>query len=210
MLAVSDHPSAMPVEPASRPVPPSSTRRRSDRGATIVEFSIAFPILILLLLAIVDFGVNYGNKINVSHSAREAARLGSVGQTGGDGSCSVTAMSSPSTAQRELICFAKRTAAMKDTEVRVRFAYMGPGGKIATTNTGLGNKNSMMMCVQGQARSVSGLFSPLIDDKVFTARTVIKTGRLGGTSAWVDPISEVSLPTGNWGFCTADDPIGTE
>lgn len=51
---------------------------RSDRGATALEFGIVVPILILLLLGIVEFGVVFQHKLALTHAAREGARMASV------------------------------------------------------------------------------------------------------------------------------------
>lgn len=63
-----------------------STKVNSDRehGAVAVEFVVLFPLLLLLLLGIVQFGRYYNATIAVTHAAREAARslaLGGNAQT---------------------------------------------------------------------------------------------------------------------------------
>lgn len=52
--------------------------RSSDSGATIVEFAILAPFLILLVFGIIDFGWAMGSYNDVRHGAREAARLAAV------------------------------------------------------------------------------------------------------------------------------------
>ncbi|MEA2016599.1 MAG: TadE/TadG family type IV pilus assembly protein [Actinomycetota bacterium] len=49
------------------------------KGSSAVEFAIILPILIMLILGIVQFGVAYNNYIALTHAAREGARLASVG-----------------------------------------------------------------------------------------------------------------------------------
>ena len=51
---------------------------RKERGATLVEFAVLAPLLILLLFGIIDFGWAMGNYNDVRHGAREAARLAAV------------------------------------------------------------------------------------------------------------------------------------
>ena len=55
-------------------------RKRRDRGQTLVEFALVFPIFLLVLFAILDIGryVFVNNSIN--QAAREGARYGSVEQ----------------------------------------------------------------------------------------------------------------------------------
>jgi Flp pilus assembly protein TadG len=61
----------------------TSSRRssRDERGAVVVEFALIFPILMLLVFGIVDFGwmLERGNVIN--NVTRDAARVASLGGT---------------------------------------------------------------------------------------------------------------------------------
>ena len=57
-------------------------RRRSkegEKGQGLVEFTLLVPIFLLLVFAIVDFGMGFHAWITVTNSAREGARLGAVG-----------------------------------------------------------------------------------------------------------------------------------
>lgn len=47
----------------------------------MVEFALILPIFLLLVFAIVDFGMGFHAWLTVTNSAREGARLGSVGGT---------------------------------------------------------------------------------------------------------------------------------
>ncbi len=56
------------------------TRRKGERegGQSLVEFTLVLPIFLLVLFAIVDFGMAFHAWIAVTNSAREGARLGAV------------------------------------------------------------------------------------------------------------------------------------
>ena len=56
------------------------TRRtgKRERGQSLVEFALVLPIFLLVLFAIVDFGMAFHAWITVTNSAREGARLGAV------------------------------------------------------------------------------------------------------------------------------------
>jgi Flp pilus assembly protein TadG len=54
------------------------SRRSAQRGQTLVEFALVFPIFLLLLFATVDAGRFIFALSAVSNAAREGARLGSV------------------------------------------------------------------------------------------------------------------------------------
>jgi Flp pilus assembly protein TadG len=52
----------------------------SQCGATAVEFALVFPLLVMILFGIFQFGIAYNNWIALTHAAREGARLASVGE----------------------------------------------------------------------------------------------------------------------------------
>ena len=51
---------------------------RRERGQSLVETAIIFPLLLLLLAAVVDFGRAFDAYIVLTNAAREGARWGSV------------------------------------------------------------------------------------------------------------------------------------
>ena len=55
-------------------------RRRGRRGQTLVEFAIAFPIFIFILLALFDLGRAVFMLNSLTNAAREGARLAIVNQ----------------------------------------------------------------------------------------------------------------------------------
>src|SRR5688500_19485818 len=52
--------------------------RLRQRGAAIVEAAIALPILIVVILAAIQFGFVYQAKATLNHAALQAARAGAV------------------------------------------------------------------------------------------------------------------------------------
>lgn len=52
--------------------------REDDRGANLVEFALIAPLLIMLVLGIIEFGVLFGEYNEIRHSAREGARYAAV------------------------------------------------------------------------------------------------------------------------------------
>lgn len=53
-------------------------RQRRERGASLVEAAIVFPLLFLAIFAIVEFGMAFKDWLTVSHGAREGARAGAT------------------------------------------------------------------------------------------------------------------------------------
>lgn len=56
----------------------SVTKSKSDGGASLVEFAILAPFLILLLFGIIEFAWIFAQNLDVRHGAREGARLAAV------------------------------------------------------------------------------------------------------------------------------------
>lgn len=50
-------------------------RARSERGAELIEFALVFPILLMVMLGIVDFGFLFQRMEVVTNAAREGARI---------------------------------------------------------------------------------------------------------------------------------------
>lgn len=53
-------------------------KKNGERGASLVEFALTAPFLILLLLGIIEFGYLFGEFNDVRHGAREGARAAAV------------------------------------------------------------------------------------------------------------------------------------
>jgi len=53
-------------------------RKNGEKGQALVEFTLLVPIFLLLLFAIIDFGMGFYSWITVTNAAREGARLGAV------------------------------------------------------------------------------------------------------------------------------------
>ncbi|MGI9611115.1 MAG: TadE/TadG family type IV pilus assembly protein [Acidimicrobiia bacterium] len=53
-------------------------RRDPERGATLVEAALVYPLLFLAIFAVVEFGFAFKDWLSVSHAAREGARAGAT------------------------------------------------------------------------------------------------------------------------------------
>ena len=60
-------------------------RCSSDEGATLIEFAILLPLLVLIIFAIVEFGFAFGQHLDVRSGARETSRLVAVNYGQDDG-----------------------------------------------------------------------------------------------------------------------------
>ena len=57
------------------------SRLTSERGQALIEFAFLLPVLLLFLLALVDFGLALDRREVIQHAVREGARQASVGLT---------------------------------------------------------------------------------------------------------------------------------
>lgn len=53
----------------------------SERGSSAVEFALVFPLLLVLLFGVIDFGMLANVNVVISNATRDAARTASLGGT---------------------------------------------------------------------------------------------------------------------------------
>jgi Flp pilus assembly protein TadG len=53
-------------------------RRSAESGASMVEFALILPILVVLLFGIIEFGILFYDKAVITNASREGARAGIV------------------------------------------------------------------------------------------------------------------------------------
>jgi Flp pilus assembly protein TadG len=66
-------------------------RRNTDQGQAVVEFAVILPVLLLILFAILQFGVVFNDYIQVTAAAREGARKAAVSRSLGTSSAETAA-----------------------------------------------------------------------------------------------------------------------
>jgi Flp pilus assembly protein TadG len=52
--------------------------RARERGAELVEFALVLPLLLIIIMGIIDFGLAFQRYEIITNAAREGARLGSL------------------------------------------------------------------------------------------------------------------------------------
>jgi hypothetical protein len=165
----------------------SVTSNDDETGASLVEFALVLPLLLMLLLGMIDFGVRLANVHSIEDGIRDAARQAAVGQLHGDTGCVITGSPPPNTATRELICMAKSRIGLSESDVRIRISF-GPGGAI--------EGEPVLLCAQFPADSVSGVL-PNFGLTALSGRSVMRLE--------VDPTyaayAETSI-AGGWPGCS--------
>jgi len=61
-----------------------TNKLKNERGQTMVELALVLPILVVLVLAIAQFGVAFNNYVTLTDAARAAARKGAVSREAGN------------------------------------------------------------------------------------------------------------------------------
>jgi Flp pilus assembly protein TadG len=67
-----------------------SKRTRDDRGATMVEFALVVPVLLMVLMGIVEFGRVYHTQISIEAAAREGVRVLALDNTNAAATTAIT------------------------------------------------------------------------------------------------------------------------
>ena len=161
---------------------------RSERGAALVEAAVALPLLLSVLFGIIDFGSVSNDWISVRQGARDGLRQAIVntrpaGPNGGVWGCPIVATTAPvvgSDAER-LVCFTKDRVGLDQNMTRVKILFAAPykAGQ------------PVKICVQYTASSLTGFYSPLLNNKVLNtqAESLIEQDQ----ASFVSPFEETSL-----------------
>lgn len=98
-------------------------RRRRERGQTLVEFALAFPIFWTVLLGVIEFAFAFNAVLSVNYASRNAALVAAEAGNGLGSDCvillqieqDITAPSSANRVRRVDIYFANRAGLMQGT-----------------------------------------------------------------------------------------------
>jgi Flp pilus assembly protein TadG len=123
----------------------------------LIEFAIVFPLLVLLLVGIVEFGWLFAQYVDVRHGAREGVRLATVNFPEGSDPPVMT-----------------RTQANTATLLDEACSRMSTASGAAVTFTSLGDVgDSVTVRASAPANTLSGLIDWAIPDTLTLNSTVI-------------------------------------
>lgn len=54
---------------------------KNEKGQSLVEFALILPLILLILMGILEFGVMLNSYLAINHASKEGARLGALGGT---------------------------------------------------------------------------------------------------------------------------------
>lgn len=138
----------------------------SQRGASAVEFAIVLPILMLIIFAIVNFGIVMSNQAIITNAAREGARWASVHTTSSYGTgCSATYSATPTDPCQAAFSYANNL-----------LISFGIGPELSVTNPTPSDYNSgtpQTVTVSYDYYGIGYFFSSFFSDKTYTATSVM-------------------------------------
>jgi Flp pilus assembly protein TadG len=114
------------------------TTLRNGKGVTIVEFALVFPLLMVLIFGVMDFGMYFFVQHSIQFATREGVRLALVGRTIND--ASGNAMTREASIVQTIRN--KASVAVKPADVSVSIypvdaTFADPSGWQTTVNAGL-------------------------------------------------------------------------
>lgn len=120
---------------------------RSERGAVAVEFALLLPILMMLLLGIVEFGLAYNAQITITNAAREGARTMAIQNSTAAADSAVKAAAplvNPAITNSEIAISPSICAAGQTVTVTIQYPYKFLTGFFGTGYTMIGT--AAMQC----------------------------------------------------------------
>ena len=105
------------------------SKRKTENGQAVVEFAMILPVLLLILFAILQFGLIFNNYIQVTAAAREGARKAAVSRSLGTSAAETAATTSAKAAAPGLkqasigVTFPNSPSFAQGSDVSVKVTY---------------------------------------------------------------------------------------
>lgn len=148
----------------------------------MVEFALIVPVFLLLVMGVIDFGATFNDYNSVRQGVREGARQAVVADWDLDG-CT-------GTASQKISCVTKSRIDLDSSRVRVKVQLEG------TDEPG----EQLTVCAMYRARSLTGMFGGLLDDRVLTSRITMRIEQIDD-DAPVTTYAETPLTGEDWAWC---------
>jgi TadE-like protein len=178
----------------------SCRKRERERGVALVEFTLVMPLLLLLVISIVDFGLMFSDIMSVRQGVGDGGRQAAVGRFGSetcdpDGGLAPEVNVDPLSSEESLICLIKSRDNVDDKWTRVR-VMVGEVGcdPVGGSNPCYAAGEPITICEQYQMKSIAAKMPKLstpVEGKVFTSRAVVRVETLSGLglqTAWEVPL----------------------
>ncbi len=135
-------------------------RAREERGASLVEFALILPLLMLFVFGIIEFGGTYNNFVSLRNGVREGARLAVVNdQSNGD-----------------ILTETKQRIALDASQTKVRVVLNG-------THVG----DTVTVCASYPAYNITGVMRPFLGNRVVTSSVTMRLEQVPSFTSSADP-----------------------
>lgn len=130
-------------------------RAHGERGASLVEFALVLPLVLMLLFGIIEFAATYNNSISVRNGTREGARMAVVNDVSGDAACGAGATA--------IVCKTKERIGLDASKTKVGIRL--DGSSIGDTVT---------VCASYPAFNITGIMEPFLGGKTVTSSVTMR------------------------------------
>ncbi|MEY2424611.1 MAG: hypothetical protein QOI61_183 [Actinomycetota bacterium] len=157
-------------------------RRFTDRGAAFVEFAFVAPLLFLVLLGTIEFGMLFNNYQSVRSGVRDATRAAVVARV--PTTCSPTSVPTD-----DLVCYVRERIGLgPSTAVKVIVT--------AADVTDANDKGSIKVCAERSVTSLTGMFSAFLNGHYLRSQVTMRVER--GTGPAYTNYTADTAPSGAW------------
>lgn len=156
---------------------------RRDRGAAAVEFALVMPVLFLLLMGILNFGLWFNDSLQLRQGVREAARQAVVLVPFSGVGCGGT------TGMANVACGTKSQTVTTGGTASVRILTPGAGGWV--------RGNQLVVCAEVNSLNITGLV-PL--PAYIKSKTTMSIESVPTPAP--SPYTDDASPSGSWSWCT--------
>ena len=130
-----------------------SASSKGDRGASLVEFAMVMPFLLVLLFGVIDFGWTLSQNMDLRSTANFGARAASVSEVSGSNADDRLA---------DLVAqIQARASQLDEGSVEVAVAVENANGNGLLGDPG----DDVVVCLRYPFESLTGLLSPFINGK---------------------------------------------
>ena len=157
-----------------------------DRGAAAVEFALVVPILLVLMFGIVDYGLWFGDSLNVRQGVDEAARRAVVKDFAGCTSGTDT---------EKVDCLVDLRVGSLAGTVYVNVSLSGPGSATNEWRKGA----DLLVCAMVKVNGLTGL-TPMPNGGILSAKVHKRVETKDAAPA--SPHVDTPPPGATWAWCT--------
>ena len=152
-------------------------------------------MLFLLVMGVIDFGMILNNQSSLRQVTRTVARDVTIDSVDHDGICQnyVDGADSYNVQSKAVICEVKEQLGGEPDTNRVKVVFPEVEGQT--------RRDKVIVCAQQPMRSLSGMFSSMVDDKVISASVVMRI-EIEPDDDKADDVQETPLTGTDWTWCS--------